>query len=167
MIIRITDVYVAYQKKRVNNETPRRRDYVPDESTATLEGEDNDEDVATLSPLKPAFVLLPAIVDIMPVDTVTLRIRLLSVSTTYTLPDASSATPYGLVKVADVAASPSPLKLLAPVPAIVVIMKFVLGLRLGKKVGGKLGLILGGKAVREMCVYISIESTLDWALFQP
>ncbi len=44
------------------------------------------DDAAPLSPLKPVLPV-PAIVDIIPVDTVTLRIRLFHVSAMYTLPN--------------------------------------------------------------------------------
>ncbi len=54
------------------------------------------------------------------------------------VPAASTTTIEGLYNAADVAATSSPLKLLAPVPAMVVIT-FVLGLRLGYKVGDNVG----------------------------
>ena len=56
---------------------------------------------------------------IMPVEMVTLRIRLLAFSATYIFPAESAAIAYGPNKLADVAAPPSPRKLLAPLPAIV------------------------------------------------
>ena len=73
---------------------------------------------------------MPAIVVMIPVDEVILRTRLLFLSHTYTLPEASTETPIGLLSDEDVAATLSPL-LVPPLPAIVVMMHLVLGLRLG------------------------------------
>ncbi len=69
-------------------------------------------------PLKLALPV-PAIVDIIPVDIVTLRTRLLPQSATYTLPEESRATPSGRYRVLDVAGRLSPLKVTDPVPAMV------------------------------------------------
>ena len=61
---------------------------LPDESNTILLGPFNVADVAApLSPLKLPLVLLPAIVVMIPVDTITLRIRWLYVSAMYTLPN--------------------------------------------------------------------------------
>ena len=58
----------------------------PEESTATSCGLDNSAEVAgPPSPLK-LLEPTPATVEMIPVDTVTLRIRLLLLSATYTLP---------------------------------------------------------------------------------
>ncbi len=51
------------------------------------------------------------------------------------VPDESAVIPVGLHNVAAVAALPSPLKLLVPVPATVVIINAVLGLTLGQLLG--------------------------------
>jgi hypothetical protein len=57
----------------------------------------------------------------MPVEAVTLRTRLFSLSAMYTLSDESTATPKGKFNPADLAWPPSPLNSLLPVPATVVI----------------------------------------------
>jgi hypothetical protein len=82
----------------------------PDESTATPYGFLNVAEVAAPpSPLKLPLVLLPANVLIRPVDIATLRIQLLPYSAMYTFPDESTAHPFGVFSVAEVAAPPSPL----------------------------------------------------------
>jgi hypothetical protein len=52
---------------------------------------------------------MPAIVDIIPVETVTLRTQKLLESAMYTLPDESSAIPYGSFNAANIAGPSSPL----------------------------------------------------------
>ena len=67
---------------------------LPDKSTDTPDGKFNLANIADdPSPLNDPLVLLPAMVVMMPVDTVTFRMRLLYVSAMYTLPmiDASHA----------------------------------------------------------------------------
>ncbi len=66
----------------------------------------------------------------------------------YTLLDESSVTPIGRYNAADDAALPSPLKLEAPVPAIVVIISgpevgLIDGTRDGCVLGDTVGVILG------------------------
>ncbi len=103
---------------------------VPDASSATPDGLLNVAAVACpLSPLK-LLVPVPAMVEISPVETVILRTRLL-ISEKYTLPVESTVTEYGPYTDAAVAAPPSPLKIVEPVPANVVITNVALGLRLG------------------------------------
>ncbi len=90
-------------------------DNIPDASSPTPDGPFNVADVATpLSPVLLLVVPVPPNVEMMPVDTVTLRIRLLFMSPMYRLPwirvlwlvqsnlknnekipDESSATPTG------------------------------------------------------------------------
>jgi len=82
----IRDKYVAYTNELVQNHKQIKSIDKPDESNPTPPGEYNVADVAAPpSPLFP-LELLPATVLIIPVDTVTLRIRLLEESAMYTLP---------------------------------------------------------------------------------
>ena len=59
---------------------------VPEESSAKPLGPYNVADVASMPSVIKVVVPVPAIVVIMPVDIVTLRIRLLLLSAMYTLP---------------------------------------------------------------------------------
>src|SRR5437667_6893 len=65
---------------------------------------------------------LPATVVMIPVAAATLRIRWLAESAMYRLPLASSAMPDGPLRLAFVAAPPSPAKLGLPLPATVVMI---------------------------------------------
>ena len=93
----------------------------PDLSTATSSGKFSSAVVAsTLSDTYP-LPLVPAIVVMMPLMADTFRILLLAVSVMKTLPNASTANPFGNLSDAEVAGPPSPLKDWEPVPATVVI----------------------------------------------
>jgi hypothetical protein len=76
------------------------------------------------APPSPLYVVLPvpAMVDIIPVEIVTLRIRWLLESEIYKFPAESRYTSKGPFNPADVAAPPSPENPLDPVPANVVMM---------------------------------------------
>ena len=79
----------------------------PEASTEIPRGKDSDADVANPpSPENPWFPL-PAMVVMMPLVE-TLRIRLLKVSAMKRLPEASTVTPNGRAKEAEVAGPPSP-----------------------------------------------------------
>src|SRR5947207_2716491 len=65
---------------------------------------------------------LPATVVMIPVAAVTLRIRWLELSAMYRLPLASTATPAGTLRLAFVAAPPSPAKPKTPLLATVVMI---------------------------------------------
>ena len=94
---------------------------LPDESTATPCGWFSVADVACPpSPLNEA-ALMPAIVEMRPVDLVTRRMLLLPESAMYRLPAASTATPCGALSAAFKGESPSPLYPAVPFPAIVYI----------------------------------------------
>ena len=90
LIISIRDVDITYKNEREKLKEEFISKLIlstaaPDESSATPYGPFNSADVAgPLSPLYPKLVLLPAIVLMTPVDTVTLRMRPLSAM--YTLP---------------------------------------------------------------------------------
>src|SRR5207244_9609408 len=64
----------------------------------------------------------PATVVMIPVAAATLRIRWINWSAIYRLPLASSATPDGPLRLAPVAAPPSPAKVKLPLPATVVMI---------------------------------------------
>jgi hypothetical protein len=91
----------------------------PEASTATPPGPNNDAEVALPpSPEKPA-VPLPATVVMMPLaDTFWIRFARLAMKR---FPEASTATPWGKYKDAEVAGPPSPGALVPP-PATVVMM---------------------------------------------
>jgi len=82
---------------------------LPDEPTATPTGDTNHALVAgPLSPVLPDFPYTPAMVVMMPEAALTIRTTRLPLSTMYTLPDKSTATPFGTLKAALVAGPPSP-----------------------------------------------------------
>jgi hypothetical protein len=83
----------------------------------------------------------------IPVDTVILRTRRLTLSLKYTFPLESIAIPAGPLIVAEVATPPSPLKVAVPVPTIVEITLIEFGLNEGKYVGLNVGLEVVGDAV--------------------
>jgi hypothetical protein len=93
IVIGITEVDSTYGVQRASVRSCKLLLYdvlLPDESIAIPRGWYNAADVAApLSPLK-LPVPVPAIVDIIPVETVTLRIRLFTVSVMYTLPVESA-----------------------------------------------------------------------------
>ena len=89
---------------------------LPAPSSATLRGAPSCAAVA--APPSPNDDPPPATVEIFPEES-TLRMRLLFTSAMYRLPAASSATSWGLLSCAAVAAPPSPLKPAVPVPATV------------------------------------------------
>src|ERR1039457_1120884 len=93
---------------------------LPAESAATANGSESDALIA--GPPSPAKVAvpLPAIVVIVPPET--LRMRLLEESAMYRLPAESIATPSGTFSAALVADPPSPENPAVPLPATVVIL---------------------------------------------
>src|SRR5437667_213783 len=95
---------------------------LPLASSATPDGTQTLALVA--APPSPAKVLmpLPATVVMIAVAAVTLRIRWLAYSAMYRLPPASTATPTGTLRLAFVAAPPSPAKPKTPLPATVVMI---------------------------------------------
>ena len=90
---------------------------LPAESTATAQGSTR---ACVDGPPSPTEFVVPANVVTVP-PRANRRMRLLSRSATYTLPEASRATATGLLNLAAVAAEPSPLKPATPVPAMVAI----------------------------------------------
>ena len=94
---------------------------LPEESTATLDGLDNEVLVAATLSLTFNVLPSPATVVITPVLTVTFRIRLLLESAMKMLPFVSRDKPCGDFNIAKVAWPSSPPKLPTPVPATVVI----------------------------------------------
>ena len=92
---------------------------LPLPSAATPLGKSSLAAVAT-PPLPPKpCVPVPAMVEMFPVGTSTLRMRWLSRSAMWRLPEPSNATPTGILSLAAVAAPPSPSKPLVPDPATV------------------------------------------------
>ena len=81
----------------------------PEESNVSAAGQYNAAEVAAPPSPEKLPVPVPAIVVISPVDTLTLRIRLLPHSAMYKLPGESTITALGLYNVALVASILSPL----------------------------------------------------------
>ncbi len=89
IIFSVSKINVAWRGRYINiiSKKVRSRMSVPAESRLSPKGMYNVALVAAPpSPLKPPVPPLPAIVVIIPVDIVTLRIRLLKLSDIYTLP---------------------------------------------------------------------------------
>ena len=87
------------------------------------------EVAAPPSPVEPA-VPVPAIVLALPVTASSLRMRLPVVSATYRSPFGATVTPDGALRVADVAALPSPVEPAVPVPNTRVITPLLSTLRI-------------------------------------